>query len=152
MKIAAPIFCAAALLASSADAFVPAVASRATAAHQHSSIRSSAAPLTARASVFAAAPLITARSQHVARRESGLVMGLFGLGAPEIAVIIAVAALVLGPDKLVSFAKDAGKMAGELKEVPKEFQAGINEGEASMKEVKKQQKVLEPEDAELSEK
>lgn len=27
-------------------------------------------------------------------------MGLFGLGAPEIAVCLAVAALILGPDKL----------------------------------------------------
>ncbi|CAM9887795.1 unnamed protein product [Choristocarpus tenellus] len=31
---------------------------------------------------------------------SGMSMGLFGLGAPEIAVCLAVAALILGPDKL----------------------------------------------------
>lgn len=58
-------------------------------------------------------------------------MGLFGLGAPEIAVCLAVAAVILGPDKLAGVAKDFGKMAGELKDVPKEFQAGIVEGEAS---------------------
>ncbi len=45
--------------------------------------------------------------------------GLFGLGGPELAVIIVVVGLVLGPDKLASVAKGAGRMAGELKEVPK---------------------------------
>ncbi len=45
--------------------------------------------------------------------------GLFGLGGAELAVIIVVIGLVLGPDKLASIAKDAGRMAGELKEVPK---------------------------------
>ena len=32
--------------------------------------------------------------------------------------------------------KDAGKIAGELKEVPAEFQKGIEEGEASAKAMK----------------
>ncbi len=45
--------------------------------------------------------------------------GLFGLGGPELVVIIVVAGLVLGPDKLASIAKGAGRVAGELKEVPK---------------------------------
>ncbi|CAN0439414.1 unnamed protein product, partial [Hapterophycus canaliculatus] len=35
-----------------------------------------------------------------AARTTTTTMGLFGLGAPEIAVCIAVAALVLGPDKM----------------------------------------------------
>lgn len=63
-------------------------------------------------------------------------MGLFGLGAPEIGVILVAAAFLLGPEKLASLGKDAGKIAGELKEVPKEFQAGIEEGEAQAKSVK----------------
>lgn len=63
-------------------------------------------------------------------------MGLFGLGAPEIAVCLAVAALILGPDKLAGVAKDVGKMAGELKDVPAEFQAGIEEGEAALQQTK----------------
>jgi sec-independent protein translocase protein TatA len=56
-------------------------------------------------------------------------MGLFGLGGPEIGVILVAAAFLLGPEKLAEFGRDAGKIAGELKEVPKEFQAGIAEGE-----------------------
>ena len=56
-------------------------------------------------------------------------MGLFGLGAPEIAIILVAAAFLLGPQKLAELGKDAGKIAGELKEVPKEFQKGLAEGE-----------------------
>lgn len=63
-------------------------------------------------------------------------MGLFGLGAPEIGVILVAAAFLLGPDKLASLGKDAGKIAGELKEVPKEFQKGMEEGEAQAKAMK----------------
>lgn len=65
------------------------------------------------------------------RRSIGTVqtMGLFGLGAPEIAIILIAAAFVLGPEKLADLGKDAGKIAGELKEVPKEFQKGLEEGE-----------------------
>ena len=60
-------------------------------------------------------------------------MGLFGLGAPEIGVCLVVAAFVLGPEKLASLGKEAGKVAGELKEVPAEFQKGLEEGEAQAK-------------------
>jgi sec-independent protein translocase protein TatA len=63
-------------------------------------------------------------------------MGLFGLGGPEIAVILIAAAFLLGPQKLAELGKDAGKIAGELKEVPKEFQAGMAEGEAAAKQIK----------------
>lgn len=63
-------------------------------------------------------------------------MGLFGLGAPEIGIILVAAAFLLGPEKLASLGRDAGKIAGELKEVPKEFQAGLAEGEATAKAMK----------------
>jgi sec-independent protein translocase protein TatA len=76
-------------------------------------------------------------------------MGLFGLGAPEIGVILVAAAFLLGPDKLAEFGKDAGKIAGELKEVPKEFQAGMAEGEASAQATKKK---MESADAEVEKK
>ena len=63
-------------------------------------------------------------------------MGLFGLGPAEIGIIVVAAAFLLGPEKLASFGKDAGKIAGELKEVPLEFQKGLAEGEASAKAMK----------------
>ena len=65
-------------------------------------------------------------------------MGLFGLGAPEIGIILVAAAFLLGPEKLAQLGKDAGRVAGELKEVPKEFQAGLKEGEAAAMATKKQ--------------
>jgi sec-independent protein translocase protein TatA len=79
-------------------------------------------------------------------------MGLFGLGAPEIGIILVAAAFLLGPEKLASLGKDAGKIAGELKEVPKEFQAGMAEGEAQAKALKaKAEKQNEQEMTESSE-
>lgn len=63
-------------------------------------------------------------------------MSLFGLGAPEIGIILVAAAFLLGPQKLAELGKDAGKIAGELKEVPKEFQKGLEEGEAEAKAIK----------------
>jgi sec-independent protein translocase protein TatA len=54
---------------------------------------------------------------HGISRIAPVQMGLFGLGAPEIAVIGAVVLFVLGPDKLKELARDAGKALPELKEV-----------------------------------
>mmetsp|Transcript_8363 Transcript_8363/g.18081 ORF Transcript_8363/g.18081 Transcript_8363/m.18081 type:complete len:146 (-) Transcript_8363:314-751(-) len=65
-------------------------------------------------------------------------MGLFGLGGPEIAVILIAGAFLLGPSKLAELGKEAGKMAGELKEVPKEFQEGLAEGEKQAQALKKE--------------
>lgn len=65
-------------------------------------------------------------------------MGLFGLGGPEIAIILIAGAFLLGPQKLAELGKEAGKMAGELKEVPKEFQAGLAEGEKEAMKMKKE--------------
>mmetsp|Transcript_19874 Transcript_19874/g.63969 ORF Transcript_19874/g.63969 Transcript_19874/m.63969 type:complete len:136 (-) Transcript_19874:175-582(-) len=69
------------------------------------------------------------QQREVARAQ--VKMGLFGLGVPEIAVILGIAGFVLGPEKLTSMAKDLGKVAGELKEVPKEFAEGLKETEAT---------------------
>ena len=64
-------------------------------------------------------------------------LNVFGLGAPEIAVILIAGAFLLGPQKLAELGKDAGKIAGELKEVPKEFQEGMMEGEREAMKMKK---------------
>lgn len=79
-------------------------------------------------------------------------MGLFGLGAPEIAVILVAAAFLLGPQKLAELGKDAGKIAGELKEVPKEFQAGLKEGEQAAQATKQSIAVEATKDAVVEEK
>ncbi len=77
-------------------------------------------------------------------------MSLFGLGGPEIAIILIAAAFLLGPQKLAEMGKDAGKIAGELKEVPKEFQKGMAEGEREAKKNMKKEisGSVEAEDAE----
>ena len=61
------------------------------------------------------------------------VQGLFGLGGPEIAIILIVGAFVVGPEQLGNF---AGQFKGsldevpdELKKIPDEFQKGLEEGE-----------------------
>jgi len=59
---------------------------------------------------------------------------VFGLGTSEILVILAIGAFVLGPDALKSAAKEAGKAASDLKDVPDAFQAGMDEGKGKAKE------------------
>lgn len=63
-------------------------------------------------------------------------MGLFGLGTPEIAVIAGIALLVLGPDQVKKLAKDVGKVSAELKQVPEEFNKGIEVGTAELEKKK----------------
>ena len=41
---------------------------------------------------------------------------MFGVGLPELAVIAFVAVLVFGPDKLPEFARQAGRMARQVRE------------------------------------
>ena len=55
-------------------------------------------------------------------------MGLFGLGTPELAIIAGVALLVLGPDQVKKMAKEVGKVSAELKQVPEEFNKGMEVG------------------------
>jgi sec-independent protein translocase protein TatA len=67
-------------------------------------------------------------------------MGLFGLGVPEIAIILVAALFVLGPEKISEMVRASGKVAGELKDelrdVPKEFQKGLEEGETNARSTK----------------
>jgi sec-independent protein translocase protein TatA len=77
---------------------------------------------------------------------------LFGLGAPELIIILIAAAFLLGPQKLAELGKDAGKIAGELKEVPKEFQKGLAEGETQAKAMAAKPSVDQVEDAKVESK
>jgi hypothetical protein len=67
------------------------------------------------------------------RRSVGVVqtMGLFGLGIPEIAVILVAVGFVLGPGKLAKIARGTAEMTNEfkaeLKKVPAEFEKGLDE-------------------------
>lgn len=115
------LLCLLGLLIANCEAFVP--LSRAVVSQQ---------PVVAPTDAYLPASLARQR-KSVAPVQT---MGLFGLGVPEIGVILVAAAFLLGPQKLAELGKDAGKIAGELKEVPKEFQKGLEEGEAQAKKLK----------------
>ena len=53
---------------------------------------------------------------------------LLGLGPAEIAISLVVALVLFGPETLKSLSKDMGKAAAELKEIPKTFKEGMEEG------------------------
>src|SRR3954465_7482000 len=52
---------------------------------------------------------------------------MFGVGVPEIAVILFVAVLVFGPDKLPDFARQAGRMARKMREFAQEARDELRE-------------------------
>ncbi len=51
---------------------------------------------------------------------------MFGIGSGEILVILIVALLVLGPDKLPSMARTLGKGMGELRRLSMDFHRALN--------------------------
>ena len=127
------------LAAVGVNAFVP---TGVTSTGQHHPAASASAPLTS-------FPHLIERQSHVALRRqrqsaaSVQMQGLFGLGAPEIAIILVAAAFVLGPQKLADLGKDAGKLAGEygkeLKNVPEEFKKGYDETQSDIRAKKAKQ-------------
>ena len=136
------------------NAFVP---TGVTSTGQHHPAASAPAPLTSTSS----SPHLIELQSHVALRKqrqsvaSVQMQGLFGLGAPEIAIILVAAAFVLGPQKLAELGKDAGQMAGEygkeLKNVPEEFKKGYDETQSDNRAKKAKQMDSLPKEMEGSE-
>eukprot|EP01031_Cornospumella_fuschlensis_P031064 gene31064-37544_t len=56
---------------------------------------------------------------------------LLGFGPAEIAITAIVALVLFGPETLKSLSKDVGRAAAELKEIPKTFKEGMDEGAES---------------------
>jgi Sec-independent protein translocase protein TatA len=56
---------------------------------------------------------------------------ILGLGPAEIAITLVVGLVLFGPETLKSLSKDVGKAAAELKEIPKTFKEGMEEGAES---------------------
>eukprot|EP00933_Yihiella_yeosuensis_P015286 TRINITY_DN13393_c0_g1_i1.p1 TRINITY_DN13393_c0_g1~~TRINITY_DN13393_c0_g1_i1.p1 ORF type:complete len:168 (+),score=57.86 TRINITY_DN13393_c0_g1_i1:87-590(+) len=65
--------------------------------------------------------------RHDARPTPLVARQIFGLGTSEILVILGAAILFFGPETLKGVAKEAGKAAGDLKDVPEAFQKGMEE-------------------------
>ena len=52
-------------------------------------------------------------------------------GPAEIAITLIVGLVLFGPETLKSLSKDVGRAAAELKELPKTFKEGMEEGQES---------------------
>lgn len=60
---------------------------------------------------------------------------MFGLGMPEILLILAIALIVIGPQKLPDLAKTLGRAMGEFKKAAQEFKRSIDV-ETTVKDIK----------------
>ncbi|KAL7463888.1 hypothetical protein ACHAXS_009225 [Conticribra weissflogii] len=101
-------------------------------------------PFSSPGSLRPSSPTHQTPHQLRARSTATKLHSFFGLGLPEIAIILVASLFLVGPSKLISAAKDAGTIAGktaagledglgeygeELKKIPEEFSKGLEEGE-----------------------
>ncbi len=64
---------------------------------------------------------------------------MFGIGMPEMIMILAIALVVIGPKKLPDLAKSLGRALGEFKKATREFKESmeVDEDFKELKDVKK---------------
>lgn len=71
-------------------------------------------------------------------------MNIFGIGLPEMAVIMAVALLVFGPKKLPEIGRSLGKAIRGFQDASQEFQSEFKKEAAQIEEAVKTTAELEP--------
>ena len=70
---------------------------------------------------------------------------MFGIGVPELILILALALIVLGPDKLPQVAKQIARFVGELKRASEDFKKQLDvEGLEDIKELKEMADLKNP--------
>ena len=75
--------------------------------------------------------------------------GIFGVGAPEVVVIVIVGWLLLGPKKLYELARESGKVIGQVRRIALEAQDTFSEALAEdLKGQKKKEEKVEDEELE----
>ncbi|MBC6433113.1 TatA/E family twin arginine-targeting protein translocase [Nostoc sp. HG1] len=71
-------------------------------------------------------------------------MNIFGIGLPEMGVIMVVALLIFGPKKLPEIGRSVGKTIRSFQEASKEFQTEFQKEAEQLEEVVKTTAELEP--------
>lgn len=69
--------------------------------------------------------------QQLVQQRGRKLHDILGFGPAEIAITLVLGLVLFGPETLKSLSKDVGRAAAELKEIPKTFKEGMDEGAQS---------------------